>query len=108
MNLDIAHEKLTVLVTGGTDRTDSTVWREFVLFSYFVSLIAGVILFGFWLTIPVFLVTFLRLHERDNWKFVLSLTGVAWLIIYLIFDRLLEISLHTGLITEYLIGLLPE
>jgi hypothetical protein len=107
MDLDITREKLTVLVAEKS-RTDSTVWREIVLFGYFFGLIAGVVLFGFWLTIPVFLIAFLRLHERDNWMFILSLTGVAWLTIYLIFDRLLEIFLHTGLISQYLIELLPE
>ena len=107
LDLDIAREKLTVFVSG-RNRSDSVVWRELVLFAYFFGLIGGVILFGFWLTIPVFLCVFLRLHERDNWMFVLSLVGATWLTLYLIFDQLLEIFLHTGFITEYLIDLLPE
>ena len=86
----------------GSHQGTSQLRRELVLFGYFVGLVAGVILFGFWLTVPVFLILFLRLHERDNWMFVISLTAVSWLVIYLIFDRLLEIALHPGFVTEYL------
>ena len=78
--------------------------KEVVLLGYFVGLVAGVILFGFWLTAPVFLVLFLRRHEREKWWSVASLTATAWLVIYLVFDRLLEITLHGGFITEYLGG----
>lgn len=82
----------------------TNVRRELVLFGYFVGLVAGVLLFGFWLTIPVFLIVFLRLHERDSWMFAISLTAASWLVIYLIFDQLLGIVLHAGFLTEYLRG----
>lgn len=78
--------------------------NELVLFGCFVGLVAGVILFGFWLTAPVFLVLFLRWHERENWLFTAGLTAAAWLVIYAVFDRLLEITLHTGFVTELLRG----
>ncbi len=108
VDLDIVREKLTVVVKDRSDQGTSQLQRELVLFGYFVGLVAGVILFGFWLTVPVFLIVFLRLHERDNWMFVVSLTAAAWVVIYLIFDQLLEIALHTGFVTEYLIALLLE
>lgn len=108
VDLDIAHEKLTVVVQDRSDQSASQLQRELALFGYFIGLVAGVILFGFWLTIPVFLVTFLHLHERDNWMFIVSLTATAWLVIYLIFDQLLEMALHTGFITEYLLTLVAK
>jgi hypothetical protein len=108
VDLDIAREELTAVVKDRSDQGTSQLHRELVLFGYFVGLVAGVILFGFWLTVPVFLIVFLRVHERDNWMFAVSLTAAAWLVIYLIFDQLLEIALHTGFVTEYLIALLPE
>ena len=86
----------------GSHQGTSQLRRELVLFAYFVGLVAGVLLFGFWVTVPVFLVVFLRLHERENWKFVIALTGASWLAIYIIFDQLLGIVLHTGFLTEYL------
>jgi len=106
IDLDIAHETLQVVAADRTDSSTSRIHREIVFFGYFIGLVAGVLLFGFWLTIPVFLVIFLRLHERENWRFVLALTGAAWLIIYSIFDRLLSITLHPGFITEYFVELL--
>ncbi len=106
VDLDIVREKLEVVVEDRTDKSTSRLHREIVFFSYFVGLVAGVLLFGFWLTIPVFVIIFLRLHERENWMFALSLTGAAWLIIYLAFDRMLAIILHEGFVTTYLIDLL--
>ncbi len=106
VKLDIAHETLQVVAADRTDPSTSRIHREMVFFGYFIGLVAGVVPFGFWLTIPVFLVIFLRLHERENWRFVLALTGAAWLIVYSIFDRLLSIILHQGFITEYLVELL--
>ena len=106
VELDIVHETLQVVAADRTDASTSRIHREMVFFGYFIGLVAGVLLFGFWLTIPVFLVIFLRLHERENWRFVLALTGAAWLIVYSIFDRLLSIILHQGFITEYFIELL--
>ncbi len=106
VELEIAHETLQVVAADRTDSSTSRIHREMVFFGYFIGLVAGVLLFGFWLTIPVFLVIFLRLHERENWRFVMALTGAAWLIIYAIFDRLLGIFLHPGFITEYFVELL--
>ena len=106
VELDIAHETLQVVAADRTDASTSRIHREMVFFGYFIGLVAGVLLFGFWLTIPVFLVIFLRLHERENWRFVLALTGATWLIVYSIFDRLLSIILHQGFITEYVVELL--
>lgn len=83
-------------------RTDTR--QEVVLFAYLGGLVAGVILFGFWWTAPVFLVLFLRWHEREKWWFVASLTATAWLVIYVVFDRLLELTLHGGFLMDYLRG----
>lgn len=106
IEIDIAQETLQVVAADRTDPSTSRIHREMVFFGFFIGLVAGVLLFGFWLTIPVFLVIFLRLHERENWRFVLTLTGAAWLILYVIFDRLLSIILHPGFITEYFVELL--
>lgn len=106
VDLDIAREKLEVVAEDRTGKSTSRLHREAVFFGYFIGLTAGVLLFGFWLAIPVFVVVFLRLHERENWMFVLSLTGAAWLSVYLVFDRMLGIILHEGFVTTYLIDLL--
>ncbi len=82
-----------------SSRTGSVLKREIVLFAYFFALVAGVILFGFWLTIPVFIIVFLGLHERESWRFAMSLTIAGTAALYLVFDRMLSIILHEGFIT---------
>ncbi len=78
--------------------------REIVLLAYLVALAVSIILFGFWLTIPVFVIVFLRAHERESWRLTLGLSLGAWAVLYLIFDRLLEIILHQGFVIEYIFG----
>jgi hypothetical protein len=78
--------------------------KEIVLFAYFVGLAAAVLLLGFWLSIPLFVVVFLRFHERESWRLTLSLTAGAWVSLYLVFDRLLGIIVHEGFVTEYVLG----
>jgi len=78
--------------------------REFVLLAYLVALAVSIILFGFWLTIPVFVIVFLRAHERESWRLTLGLSLGAWAVLYLIFDRLLEIILHQGFVIEFMFG----
>lgn len=81
-----------------------TVKREAVLLAYLAALAVSIILFGFWLTIPVFVIVFLRAHERESWRLTLGLSLGVSATLYLIFDRLLEIILHQGFVIEYLFG----
>jgi len=106
LDLEIAQEQLQVVADDRTDKSTSMLRREVIFFSYFIGLVAGVLLFGFWPTIPVFLIIFLRWHEREHWKFTLSLTLAAWLIIYLVFNQVVGVPLHEGFLTTYILDLL--
>ncbi len=109
MELDITQEKTQVIVDDNPDEGRSIFQRELILFGYFFALLAGVILFGFWITIPVFFIAFMRLHEGDNWRFTLILTGVTLLSAYLIFDKMLNFQLHPGFVTDYVLDqLFPD
>ena len=81
------------------DQARSTGKRELRMFAYFFGLVAAIILFGFWLTIPVFIMLFLRWHEQESWRFTLSLTAAGTAVLYVVFDRMLAIILHEGFIT---------
>lgn len=76
-----------------------TVKRELVMWSYFVGFIAGLLLFGFWIAVPVMLITFLRNEARASWAMTLGLGVGATIILYLIFQVLLQIRLHAGFLT---------
>jgi hypothetical protein len=81
----------------------STLRREIILWSYFIGVIGGVLLFGFLLTIPVFVVVFLRHWARASWRFALGLTAAASVILYLVFVQGLGVALHPGFVTEHVL-----
>lgn len=74
--------------------------REWVLLGYFTGLIGGILLFGFWITVPTFIVVFLREREKASWVLTLGLTAAAFAILYFVFYRTLGIDFHNGFITD--------
>lgn len=76
-----------------------TVAGELTMFGYFVGFIAAVLLFGFYLSVPVMLITFLRRQAGASWKLAVLLASGATLVMYLMFGVLLHIRLHPGFIT---------
>lgn len=78
-----------------------TARQEVIMWGYFVSFIAGVILFGFYISVPIMLLTFLRRQGEASWKFALFLAIAATLALYLMFGRLLGIELHPGFVTRW-------
>jgi Tripartite tricarboxylate transporter TctB family len=79
-----------------------TLRREIVLWAYFLAFVGGVLLFGFWVSIPLFLVTFLRFQAKATWRTTLLLAFSATAILYLILAQTFQIELHRGFATEYL------
>ncbi len=74
--------------------------REAIAWAYFLGLILGIILFGFHLAIPVFLVSFLRYRADCSWRFTILLTAGVTVFLFAVFEYALHISLHTGFITD--------
>ena len=75
--------------------------REAIAWAYFLGLILGIILFGFHISVTVFLILFLRLRAGASWLLTLSLTAGASFVLFYAFEHLLHISLHTGFITDW-------
>lgn len=73
--------------------------REIVTWGYFLGFIAGVLLFGFYVAIPVFLVSFLRERAGATWARTLMLSGIASVAFYLIFAKGLGVVLYSGALT---------
>ena len=82
--------------------------REAAMFGSFFALVAGVVLFGFWLTIPAFIFVFLVLHERERAWFALLLAGAGTAVFYLIFERMMSIGVHEGLLTRAVLDRLAQ
>ena len=73
--------------------------REVVTWLYFLGFIGGVLLFGFYAAIPVFLVAFLRERAGATWTRTLTLSGIASVAFYLIFAKGLGVVLYPGAVT---------
>lgn len=74
--------------------------REAIAWGYFLAFILGIILFGFHISVPVFLITFLRLRAKATWTLTLGLTAFASFVLFYAFEYVLRISLHPGFITD--------
>lgn len=80
--------------------------RELLLWGAFIGLIASLILFGFWLTIPLFLLAFLRCYAKESWRFSLALSAAGSAALALVFHLGLGVALHGGFVLEPLLDLL--
>jgi hypothetical protein len=82
---------------------ERTVRREVIMWAYFIGLVGGLLLFGFLLAIPVFVVVFLRHWARTSWRFALGMAAAASVILYVVFVQGLGVALHPGFVTEYVL-----
>ena len=82
--------------------------RELILWGYFLGFIAGILLFGFWIAIPVFLVTFLRFQAKSSWTTSLLLGIGASIALYFVFERGLKVQVHRGFVVTYVLDRLDQ
>lgn len=92
------------LFTESTQDERERVRREIVVWGYFLALIACILLFGFRIAVPIFLIAFLRFQAGASWRNALIYGGAGALAMYVLFEKVLRVSLHTGFLTEFLMG----
>jgi hypothetical protein len=78
--------------------------REIVAWGYFLALIACILLLGFRITVPVFLIAFLRFQAGTTWRNALIYGGAGALAMYLLFEKVLRVSLHAGFLTDVFVA----
>ena len=78
--------------------------RELIAWGAFLGLIAGVLLFGFWVAIPLFLVGYLKTQAGTGWATALCLGLGATAALYALFGMLLRVPMHQGFISQWLAG----
>lgn len=100
VDFEVAHEHLPQMAEMSPQERSR---RERIIWAYVVAFILGIVLFGFNVAIPVFLVSFLRFYGEVSWRNALLSGCAGALLIWLIFERLLGMQLHDGLITEYVL-----
>jgi len=76
-----------------------TAKRELRMWSYVVAFVAGIIAFGFYVSVPLMLITFLRREAQSTWRSALLLGVGATAVLYFVFAVVLQIRLHPGFLT---------
>lgn len=92
------------LFTESTHDERERVRREIVVWGYFLGLIACILLFGFRIAVPIFLIAFLRLQAGASWRSALIYGGAGALAMYVLFEKVLRVSLHAGFLTELFVA----
>lgn len=102
----------SVLVQGETPQLTGAELqkRERILLGYVTAMIAALIVFGFWITVPAFVALFLREREKASWRMTIGSATAVLAVLYFVFYRGLGIDLHTGFVTEWVWDILfpPE
>jgi Tripartite tricarboxylate transporter TctB family len=80
-----------------------TAKRELKMWAYVVAFIAGVLVLGFYISVPAMLITFLRREAAASWRTTLLLGIGATVVLYLMFGALLQIRLHPGFLTPLIL-----
>lgn len=71
------------------------VWAVFAWMAAFIAL---VVMVGFPVAVPLFVLSYLVLESREGWSLSITLAAAAWGIFHLLFERLLHFPFGDGLI----------
>ena len=82
--------------------TPEVVRKELIVSGYIIGLIVSILLFGFYITVPIFLVSFLRFFAQASWRMAILLPAAVSAFLYMMLAYVFRMTLHLGFITEYL------
>jgi hypothetical protein len=80
--------------------------REWLIWGYILALVGGVLFFGYTITIPVFILLFLRWEAKCSWFKAALYAGVGATLLLALFSYGLRFQLHRGFFTERLMDFL--
>lgn len=78
---------------------------ELITYSWLAFLLAGLLLLGFLVFIPVYILLYLRLLAKLTWTQSVAFAAGTWLFVYFLFVRLFEIRLYAGILLSALFDL---
>jgi hypothetical protein len=76
--------------------------RTAVAAGWIVGFFAAIVLLGFPLAVPLFVLLYLRLQGKESWLFCAVFTAAVWLFFYGLFDRLLHLPFPDGWMLTWL------
>ncbi|MFC1905703.1 tripartite tricarboxylate transporter TctB family protein [Chloroflexota bacterium] len=78
-------------------RSEGTMWKTLLPFGWIVGFLLGVYLVGFLITIPLFILSYLKTYAH-GWLISIALAAVATGLIYAVFEVALQVRLFPGVI----------
>lgn len=72
--------------------------REYAMLLWLSILLGVILVLGFWVGIPFFVIAFMRFFGHESWKLSTACAGGTWISLYLIFHVALKASLYGGII----------
>ena len=104
MTFEAAH--MAPEITVSENPTGIAESREFVIWIYILTLVAGILFFGYAVSIPIFILLFLRWEAKCSWAKAAIYAGAGSSILLFVFTYVLKFQLHKGFITERLLDFL--
>ena len=83
--------------------TPEVVRKEMIVWGYILALIGAILLFGFYISVPIFLVVFLRFYAKARWHMAILLPAAVSVFLYVMLGYVFRMTLHIGFVTEYLL-----
>ncbi|HET7681618.1 MAG TPA: hypothetical protein VFK79_15950, partial [Xanthobacteraceae bacterium] len=80
-----------------------TVRKELIVWGYIFALIGSILFFGFYITVPIFLVVFLHFYAQASWRMTILLPAAVCAFLYVLLGYVFRMTLHIGFVTEYLL-----
>jgi hypothetical protein len=81
--------------------TSTIVLRGVIFFGWMVLFLISMALIGLIPTVPLFIVSFMRLEAKESWKIVVPMAMIMCLFIYFLFDWLLAIPWPGSVLGDY-------
>ena len=107
-----AAEALWVLLGAGEKRTEAmdfqvstgtgSLRRAAVAAGWMLGFFAAIVLLGFPIAVPLFVLLYLKLQGREGWSVSLIMTLAVWGVFYGLFDLLLHLPFPAGLLFSFL------
>lgn len=81
--------------TASGDRSDLYALKQMML--WVVGFLGMILVFGFWLAIPFFVISFMLLFGHEKWRTAIISAVSIWVAVYLVFDVAVKAPLFGGL-----------
>ncbi|MFH1490482.1 MAG: tripartite tricarboxylate transporter TctB family protein [Pseudomonadota bacterium] len=87
----------------GSSETGGSFQAYLVQGLWMVGFMIAIALFGFFVAIPLFGIAYMRV-QTINWRKSIVISAITLIVIYILFEKLLDVTLYPGVIAGFLTG----